>query len=122
MLLNNLIYGQGSHCAITKMQINSSGQLIFQTSKEVNVKLFILLGGQNQSEEFEVIDRIPSKGNNMIPQTYRHNLKSISHKYYYITAVTMDGSSFSSKVFSSKKALIIPEDFMPSNSLVTKNP
>ncbi len=122
MLLSNFIYGQGNQSIISKMKISTSGHLTFQTSKEVNVKYFILHGSQNMNDDFEVIEKITSKGNSMIPQQYRHNLKSIRHNYYFITQVTMDGASISSKVFSSKKAIIIPEDFERSNNVAFKAP
>ncbi|HQE11549.1 MAG TPA: hypothetical protein PLQ78_02250 [Flavipsychrobacter sp.] len=122
MLFSNFIYGQGNQSIISKMKISTSGYLTFQTSKEVNVKYFILHGSQNMNEDFEVIETISSKGNSMIPQQYRHNLKSIRYNYYYLTQVTMDGASISSKVFLSKKAIIIPEDFEQSNKVAFKAP
>lgn len=122
MLFSNFIYGQGNQSIISKMKISTSGYLTFQTSKEVNVKYFILHGSQNMNEDFEVIETISSKGNSMIPQQYRHNLKSIRYNYYYLTQVTMDGASISSKVFLSKNAIIIPEDFEQSNTVAFKAP
>ncbi len=79
------------------ISLNKNQQLCFIVSKETNVRFYVLYASKDGSN-YEIFDRIPSKGNSMLPQSYTYQVKGIAPKNIYIAQIDMEGNISKSEI------------------------
>ena len=96
---------------------NNEVRLQFEVSKEVNIKYY-LLEGSNDKEEYDVVTRIPSKGNSMLRRKYSVAISETDHNYYRLRQVDMNNACFYTAINNTPafpapgKEPIVPEEMM----------
>src|SRR6218665_1238083 len=83
---------------------NDETRLQFEVSKEANIKYY-LLEGSNDKEEYEVVTRIPSKGNSVLKRKYTVTISGTSHSYYRLRQVDMNNGCFYTAI---EKSRVVP--------------
>jgi hypothetical protein len=78
--------------------------ICFTLPKEVNVMYYRVEAG-NDTNDLDIIGRVTSSGNSMLPKSYHYDLFAPEYKYYRIGIAGMDGSLHYSKLISANEGV-----------------
>ncbi len=91
MLSASQVYSQQFFSSAALVHAHKSQQLNFVVPKEVNV-MYYRVEACNDTNDFEVIGRVISLGNTMLPRVYHYELYTTAYKYFRIGMAGMDGN------------------------------
>jgi len=106
MLSASQAFSQKYFNNVALLNVHGRNIINFSLPKEVNV-VYYRVEAANDTAEFDIIGRVASTGNSMLPKSYNYELYATSYKYFRIGMVAMDGSLHYSELINMPKTIYI---------------
>lgn len=88
-------------------RLGSEAEVSFTVRKEANIRYY-LIEGSKDSLSFDILDRIASAGNTVLPLSYRRTMYDTSYRLYRVRQVDIASAASYSPCFGIKEAAAKP--------------